>query len=55
MKSGNSHCQCGHEKRDHAFPLSGKPGYGNCKVCLCNRYAKPAARGPALVKQAAQS
>jgi hypothetical protein len=39
-------CDCGHEKRDHRPPVLGNqvPGsqvYGECKICLCNRYTKP--------------
>lgn len=42
MKNGvGTNCECGHEKRDHGLPLMGKPGYGKCKVCLCDRYVKP--------------
>ena len=33
-------CECEHEKRDHVLPLIGKQGYGKCRVCLCERYAK---------------
>ena len=41
MKSTvKTNCECGHEKRDHAIPLIGLQGYGECKICLCNRYAK---------------
>ncbi len=36
----STNCECGHEKRDHAFPLVGKQEYGKCKVCLCDRYSK---------------
>jgi hypothetical protein len=36
----STNCECGHEKRDHGFPLIGKQGYGKCKVCLCERYSK---------------
>lgn len=33
-------CECGHEKRDHRRPLLGTHSFGECKVCLCNRYEK---------------
>jgi len=33
-------CECGHEKRDHRQPPLGTHSYGECKVCLCNRYTK---------------
>lgn len=33
-------CTCGHDKKDHVLPLMGMHGYGACKVCLCDRYAK---------------
>ena len=38
-------CDCGHEKKDHRPPVLGNhmPGsqvYGECKICLCNRYTK---------------
>jgi len=33
-------CDCGHEKRDHVFPSVIGKGYGSCKVCLCNAYAR---------------
>jgi hypothetical protein len=36
----STNCECGHEKRDHGFPLIGKQGYGKCKVCLCDRYIR---------------
>ncbi len=36
----STNCECGHEKRDHAFPLIGTQAYGKCKVCLCDRYSK---------------
>lgn len=40
MSVSNTKCECGHEKRDHTFPLIGTQGYGKCKVCLCDRYVK---------------
>jgi len=33
-------CECGHDKRDHRTPLLGRHGYGQCKVCLCDRFVK---------------
>lgn len=42
--NAGTNCECGHEKRDHALPLMGTQGYGGCKICLCNRYAKLDAR-----------
>ena len=42
--NSGTNCECGHEKRDHTLPLMGTQGYGGCKVCLCNRYAKLDAR-----------
>jgi hypothetical protein len=38
--TANISCECGHDKRDHALPVMGTQGYGQCKICLCNRYAK---------------
>ncbi|HLH08602.1 MAG TPA: hypothetical protein VKW78_15295 [Terriglobales bacterium] len=35
-------CECGHEKRDHRPPQLGMFGYGECKICLCEAYSKPA-------------
>ncbi|MBZ5629694.1 MAG: hypothetical protein LAO06_12600 [Acidobacteriia bacterium] len=48
----STNCQCGHEKRDHVFPLIGKQGYGTCRVCLCERYAKVQARDLAAAAKA---
>jgi len=46
-------CGCGHDKRDHAFPVLGTQAYGQCKVCLCDRYAKPDADALATAAKAA--
>ena len=39
MNTASTNCECGHEKRDHVFPLIGKHGHGKCKVCLCDQYS----------------
>lgn len=51
----SSNCECGHEKRDHVFPLIGKQGYGKCKVCLCDKYAKVQVNDEAAVAKAGQA
>ena len=51
----STNCECGHEKRDHVFPLIGKQGYGKCKVCLCDRYTRvQVGKGAATVKVGTQ-
>ena len=50
----SSNCECGHEKRDHVFPLIGAQGYGKCKVCLCDRYVKNPARDQVAMAKAGQ-
>ncbi|MGA1999416.1 MAG: hypothetical protein ABSG52_05440 [Terriglobales bacterium] len=56
MNALSTNCECGHEKRDHVFPLIGKHGHGKCKVCLCDRYSKVQAHddvaAPAKASQA---
>jgi hypothetical protein len=48
-------CDCGHEKRDHVMPSTVAKGYGSCKVCLCDCYARKAdlPRRPANQEQPA--
>lgn len=51
----SSNCECGHEKRDHVFPLLGAQGYGKCKVCLCDRYTKVQASEEAALAKSTEA
>lgn len=39
-------CVCDHEKRDHRrtpYGSAGSSSYGECTICLCSGYTRPAA------------
>ncbi len=35
-------CECGHEKMDHRPPRRGIGTFGECRICLCSGFRKPA-------------
>ncbi len=35
-------CECGHEKMDHRPPRRGIGTFGECRICLCGGFRKPA-------------
>jgi len=37
-----SSCECGHEREDHRPPRRGFGVFGECRICLCEAFRKPA-------------